>query len=325
MTSLWYAAGLNSPNKDSSEHMHPSHYTTSMIDAKSFQPTTKDTDETLSHLLSCLSTTQVIDPTLAPFSSPMSTGPNSRRGSNLDDVMIQQHVHHHHLHRPAMLAQSHEGSFRKMGSQVECAAAIKSLSSLSLSECDAAEEAKPLTSHHPLSSSGGGVSSTALECIKLNMMGLSVRDETEEECNQDWQHSHRHRRSTRPASASPTRRVHSLLQKPLNRTFNSFPASMPSSYAYDASLSSRRHKDSSWRRRVPRTVCNVGTTTTVSFADEEMLMCGSTNVLRDDHDARLRRRHPYYRPPLVSAMSRNRSEASTIGDLSHALWLRQRE
>ncbi|KAI8826468.1 hypothetical protein BJ741DRAFT_630986 [Chytriomyces cf. hyalinus JEL632] len=324
MASLWYAPGLNSPNKDSSEHMHPSHYTASMIDAKSFPPTSKDTDETLSHLLSCLSTAQVIDPTLAPFSSPMSTAPNSRRGSNLDDIMIQQHVHHQHLHRPAMLAQSHEGSFRKMGSQVECAAAIKSLSSLSLSECDA-PETQPLTSHRPSSNSGGGVSSTALECIKLNMMGLSVRDETEEESNQDWQHSHRHHRSTRPASASPTRRVHTLLQKTATvRTSNSFSASMPSSYAYDASESSRRHKDSSWRQRVPRTVCNVGTTT-VSFADEDVLMCGSTNVLRDDHDARLRRRHPYYRPPLVSAMSRNRSEASAIGELSHALWMRQRE
>ncbi|KAJ3388877.1 hypothetical protein HDU80_011600 [Chytriomyces hyalinus] len=324
MASLWYAPGLNSPSKDSSEHMHPSHYTASMIDAKSFPPTSKDTDETLSHLLSCLSTAQVIDPTLAPFSSPMSTAPNSRRGSNLD--MIQQHVHH--LNRPAILAQSHEGSFRKMGSQLECATAIKSLSSLSLSECDAvaAVEAKPLTSHYP-SSNSGGVSSTALECIKLNMMGLSVRDdETEEECNQDWQHSRRHRRSMRPASASPTRRVHTLLQKPVTaRSSNSFSASMASSYAYDASLSSTRHKDSSWRRRVPRAVCNVGTTTTVSFADEDVFMCGSTNVLRDDDDARLRRRHPYYRPPLVSAMSRNRSEASAIGDLSHALWMRQRE
>ncbi|KAI8838549.1 hypothetical protein BJ741DRAFT_601434 [Chytriomyces cf. hyalinus JEL632] len=310
---------------DSSEHMHPSHYTASMIDAKSFQPISKDTDETLSHLLSCLSTAQVIDPTLAPFSSPMSTAPNSRRGSNLDDVMIQQHVHqHHHFNRPAMLTQSHESSFRKMGSQVECATAIKSLSSLSLPECDA-PETQPLTSFYPPSNSG--VSSTALECIKLNMMGLSVRDEAEEESTQDWQHSHRHRRSTRPASASPTRRIHTLLQKPVTaRTTNSLSASMPSSYAYDASLSSRRHKDSSWRRRVPRTVCNVGTTTTtVSFADEDVLMCGSTNMLRDDHDARLRRRHPYYRPALVSAMSRNRSEASTIGELSHALWMRQRE
>ncbi|KAJ3233139.1 hypothetical protein HDU81_002495 [Chytriomyces hyalinus] len=253
----------------------------------------------------------------------MSTAPNSRRGSNLDDIMIQQHVH---FHRPTMLQQSHEGSFRKMGSQLECAAAMKSLSSLSLSDCPV-DETHPLASHNRSSSDNSGVTSTALECIKLNMMGLSMRDETEEEeeSNQEYQYSHRHRRSTRPASASPTRRVHTLLQKPVStRSSNPFSASAPSSYAYDASLSTRRVRDTSWRRRVPRTVCNVGTITTVSFADEDVLMCAATN-LSNDHEARLRRRHPYYRPPLVSAMSRRSSEASTIGDLSHALWMRQRE
>ncbi|KAI8622662.1 hypothetical protein BC830DRAFT_1223733, partial [Chytriomyces sp. MP71] len=323
-TTSRYAPGLNNQHTDPTTPYAPSipllpSPTTAKYSGFSKTTTTGDLDSLASMIQNMTTDAASSVPPLAPFSTPINSTSNSH--FNLDDAMGDFSINTNHAtHSP----------LKKYGSQSECVA--KSLSTLSLMDASSSNGTLTPTRNMPAALQplpSKPAMATAIEVIKLSMMGLSMSDEEEvvegdvEEYAAEWEkfvaRNSTSSRNRRPQSASPTRRHLGHYRSPYSANYR-YDATDIHELQYVGSVDGSmarfldRLKDGkkagvAWS--VPRHVCMIG------------------NALPDEGDARSRRRHPYYRPPAVSptSLSRKTQDAATatiFSDLSHALWMRER-
>ncbi|KAI9334163.1 hypothetical protein BDR26DRAFT_937150 [Obelidium mucronatum] len=334
MSAFWYAPPLtpteNSATKayssfnsnSSTNENQPSHYQIPLLVSPSFPPKRQeslpDTDSMLTQLLSNLTTDQSHFPTLAPFSTPETNpsksgfhfegAPNGTLGMN-EDLML----------------------FKKKGSQEQfgmssldlCASTIttttttiSSSNSLSGGSVLDSIDLSPLKNSLPIESpfipalpsriNSDRITNTALEVMKMSMMALSMRDE-EVEYDEEWKGYSQ----AEPVVTSAARRRRSRGVGACT-AIHQRRGNDHKSYVYDSEVRRNegvRSGGGSWRQQVPRTVCTVG------------MQIDSAGVLRDDHESKVRRRHPYYRPPSASHYGRTGSptkmEVMRPGEVSY--------
>ncbi|KAJ3030857.1 UNVERIFIED_CONTAM: hypothetical protein HDU68_007500 [Siphonaria sp. JEL0065] len=314
MSAFWYAPPLtptkqlsNSATPTFDNTLHPSHYKIPLMPSPSSpkkQESLQDTDSLLTSMLSNLTTETNHFPTLAPFSTP--------------ETKPMQHVFKTNS-KGAIEMNEDIFVFKKKGSQEQFSMSDLDLGFInnntnfgSNTTTNTANifdtiDLSPLKQSLPMDSpfipalpsrvNTDRVTNTALEVMKMSMMTLTMRDE-EDEHDAEWEGY-----GTFTSSSAARRRRH----RGAGATSPIIHQRETQIYVNDGLVKEDRpagttrkfvQQVDSWRQNIPRVVCNVG------------MQVDSTRVLRDDDESKVRRRHPYYRPP--SASHHGRTSVSPI-------------